>query len=62
MKTLPMRAPTIEADLRSRKLFQLVSRLRKIEMEVTLRIQVIHVAGTHMIAQGADGFSRGMMT
>ena len=42
-------------------LFQLVLRLQKIEMEGTLRIQVINVAGTCMIAQGNGGFSRGLM-
>ena len=31
-------------------------------MEVTLRIQVIHVNGTRMLSQDSDGFSKGMMT
>ena len=31
-------------------------------MEGTLRIQVIHVDGTRMIAQGTGGLSRGLMT
>ena len=30
-------------------------------MEGTLRIQVIHVSGTRMISQGADGLSRGLI-
>ena len=33
----------------------------KIKMEGNLRIQVIHVADIHMIAQVADGFSRVLM-
>ena len=36
-------------------------RLQKIEMEGTLRIQVIHVVDTRMISQGTDGLSRGLM-
>ena len=31
-------------------------------MEVTLRIQVIHVNGTRMISKDSDGFSKGLMT
>ena len=38
-------------------LFQIVLRLLKIEMEGTLRIQVIHVSGTRIIAQRTDGLS-----
>ena len=30
-------------------------------MEGTLRIQIIHVSGTRMIAQRTDGLSRGPM-
>ena len=39
----------------------LVLRLRKVEMEIGLKLQMVHVAGTRMIAQGTDGLSRGMM-
>ena len=39
----------------------LVLRLRKVEMDIGLKIQMVHVAGTRMIAQGMDGLSRGMM-
>jgi hypothetical protein len=40
-------------------LFDLVLRLRKIEMERNCRIHIIHVAGKRMIWQGSDGLSRG---
>jgi hypothetical protein len=43
----------------SKKLFELVLRLRKIEMEGNLKIHLIHVAGTRMIWSGIDGLSRG---
>ena len=42
-------------------LFELVVRLYKLEMQFLCRIQVVHVAGTRMIAQGTDGLSRGDM-
>jgi hypothetical protein len=43
----------------SRKLFELVLRLRRLKMSGGLILHVIHVAGTRMIDQGADGGSRG---
>jgi hypothetical protein len=43
----------------SEKLFDLVLRLRKIEMEGDLFIHLVHVAGTRMIWSGVDGLSRG---
>eukprot|EP00980_Cylindrotheca_fusiformis_P023557 scaffold10595_cov116-Cylindrotheca_fusiformis.AAC.1 len=43
----------------SQKLFRLVVRLRRLEMIGELTLHVIHVAGTRMIASGADGGSRG---
>jgi hypothetical protein len=43
----------------SKHLFDLVLRLRKIEMTGTCQIHMIHVAGTRMIWQGTDGLSRG---
>jgi hypothetical protein len=46
----------------SRKLFDLVLRLRCIEMMSSVLLHVIHVAGTRMIAQGTDGLSRGVLT
>ena len=43
----------------SEKLFELVLRLQKIEMEGDLFIHLVHVAGTRMIWSGIDGLSRG---
>jgi hypothetical protein len=44
---------------KSPTLFELVLRLRTLEIEADLIIHVIHVAGKRMIAQGTDGLSRG---
>jgi hypothetical protein len=46
----------------SKTLFELVLRLRKIQLEGKLFIRVVWVAGTRMIVQGADGGSRGDFT
>jgi hypothetical protein len=46
----------------SRLLFDLVLRLRTLDMSGSLRLHVIHVAGTRMISQGTDGLSRGDLT
>jgi hypothetical protein len=43
----------------SRRLFDLVLRLKKLEMSATCLIYLVHVAGTRMIFQGTDGLSRG---
>jgi hypothetical protein len=43
----------------SRPLFELMLRLQKLEMAGELILHVIHVAGTRMVAEGADGGSRG---
>jgi len=43
----------------SRRLFKLVLRLRQLEMHGGLLLQVMHIAGTRMMAQGTDGLSRG---
>lgn len=43
----------------SKKLFELVVRLRRLEMVGKLTLHVIHVAGTRMIESGSDGGSRG---
>jgi hypothetical protein len=48
-----------KGNLTSRPLFELMLRLRKLEMEGELILHIIHVAGTRMIAEGADGGSRG---
>eukprot|EP00978_Attheya_sp_CCMP212_P037942 scaffold183200_cov67-Attheya_sp.AAC.3 len=43
----------------SRKLFELVLRLKKLETKNDLVLHMIHVSGRRMIAQGTDGLSRG---
>ena len=43
----------------SEPLFELVLRLRLLEMHAGWKLHVIHVAGTLMIRQGADGLSQG---
>jgi hypothetical protein len=44
------------------KLNDLAFRLRHLEMHGDIRIHMIHVPGTRMIAQGTDGLSRGDLT
>ena len=46
----------------SETLFQLVLRLRLLDMTGHLRLHIIHVAGSRMINQGTDGLSRGDYT
>ena len=43
----------------SEKLFNLVLKLKKLEMHNRTKIHIIHVSGTRMIEQGSDGLSRG---
>jgi hypothetical protein len=43
----------------NKKLFELVLRLRRLEVRCGVLLHIIHVAGTRMIRQGADGLSRG---
>jgi hypothetical protein len=43
-------------------LFDLVLRLRRLEVDQRCMLHVIHVAGTRMIGQGSDGLSRGNFT
>lgn len=43
----------------SKKLFELMVRLRRLEVQGNLVLHVVHVAGTRMILEGADGGSRG---
>jgi hypothetical protein len=43
----------------SKMLFELMLRLRELEMKGDLKLHVIHVSGTRMQAEGADGSSRG---
>ena len=46
---------------KSKKLFELVLRLRNLQMHYGMHLHVIHVAGKRMMAQGTDGVSRGDM-
>jgi hypothetical protein len=46
----------------SRRLFELVLRLRALQMNGGLSLHVIHVSGKRMIAQGTDALSRGITT
>jgi hypothetical protein len=43
-------------------LFELVLRLKKLEMSAGLKIHLIHVSGLCMIETGIDGLSRGSLT
>jgi hypothetical protein len=43
----------------SRPLFELILRLRQLDMEGSIRLHVTHIAGARMISQGTDGLSRG---
>jgi hypothetical protein len=42
----------------SRRLFELVLELKRLEYDLGLMLHVIHVSGTRMQAQGTDGLSR----
>jgi hypothetical protein len=46
----------------NRHLFQLVLRLRQLELMGSLKLHVVHIARHRMIAQGTDGLSRGDYT
>jgi hypothetical protein len=46
----------------SKTLFELMLRLRNLEMKGDLVLHVVHVAGTRMQGEGADGASRGDFT
>ncbi len=46
----------------SSHLFELVVRLRELEMRACCKVHLIHVSGTRMIEQGSDGLSRGNFT
>jgi hypothetical protein len=46
----------------NKDLFELVLRLKKLEMTAGLKIHLIHIAGRRMIADGVDGLSRGCLT
>jgi hypothetical protein len=47
-----------KGSLKSPKSFELVLRLKLLEVEADLIIHVVHVAGERMIAQGADHSAR----
>jgi hypothetical protein len=47
---------------KSKKLSELVLRMKLLEMQESLKLHVIHVSGKRMIAQGTDGISRGDFT
>jgi len=51
-----------KGNSRSRKLFELVLRLKRLEWDHGLTLHVVHVAGKRMIAQGTDGLSRADFT
>jgi hypothetical protein len=44
----------------SRKLFELMFSLHKLQMHWGIPLHIIHVAGRRMISQGTDGLSRGL--
>jgi len=46
----------------SPRLNDLALRLRRLEMWGTMKIQLVHIAGTRMVSQGTDGLSRGDVT
>ena len=50
-----------KANTSSPALFDLLLRIKSLEMSYRCRIHIVHVAGTRMIAQGTDGISRGDM-
>ena len=43
------------------KLFELVVRMKKLELEYGCQLNVTHVAGTRMIVQGTDGILKGVL-
>jgi hypothetical protein len=43
----------------SKTLFNLILRIRSLELSEGIKVHLIHVAGTRMIQQGTDGISRG---
>ncbi len=45
----------------SPKLLELVVRLQALSLRMGIKINVFHIAGTRMIAQGTDGVSRGFL-
>ena len=50
-----------KGNSKSPLLFDLVLRLRKLQLKANFKLHVVHVAGSRMIEQGTDGLSRGMI-
>lgn len=44
----------------SSELQKLIRRIKLLELQLNLKLEVVHVPGTHMITQGTDGLSRGI--
>ena len=47
---------------KAKLLHKLCARIRRAEMEYSLQVEVVWIAGTRMISQGTDGLSRGDLT
>ena len=43
----------------SRSLFELILKVKKLELTYSIKLHVIHVSGKRMVEQGTDGLSRG---
>ena len=54
-------AAFFKGNTSSPTLYELILRLNILELDRHLKLHIIHVAGTRMIAQGSDGLSRGNM-
>jgi hypothetical protein len=54
-------AAVYKGNSSSQKLFELVLRLKKLEMGTGTTLNVIHASGKRMMAQGTYGVSRGQM-
>jgi hypothetical protein len=54
-------AAVYKGNSSSPKLFELVIRLKKLEVRTGANLNVIHASGKRMMAQGTDGVSRGQM-
>jgi hypothetical protein len=46
----------------NKQLFELVLRLKKLEMTAGIKIHLVHISGRRMIGTGIDGLSRGSLT
>ena len=50
-----------KGNSKSPLLFNLILRLRKLQLKANFKLHVVHVAGSRMIEQGTDGLSRGII-